>query len=94
MTDLARRLDLSAVDAIPPEAAPLIRGLIEGTIKQMVVIFETSDGNFCDCFPILDDDCNRYAMLGAIEVLKRDYMRSQIEARVNYAPAEDDADNE
>lgn len=93
MTELTRLLDLSAADAIPPEVAPLIKGLLEGTIKQMVVIFEDADGNFHDCFPVLDDNCSRLAMLGAMDVVKRDYMRAHVEARIEYAEIDPDDDD-
>lgn len=72
------------LDVIPAEVKPLVQLLLEGRVKQMVVIAEMDNGNILDCFPILDETANRYAMVGAIENLKRDYMREQIQSRTTY----------
>jgi hypothetical protein len=72
------------LDVIPEEIKPIVKLLLEGRIKQMVVIAELDTEYILDCYPILDDSANRYAMVGAIENLKRDYMRSHIQSRVPY----------
>lgn len=36
------------------------------------------------------EQCNRYAMVGALEALKRDVMRTEIESRVEYAEYDDE----
>lgn len=72
------------LDVIPAEVKPLVQLLLEGRIKQMVVIAELDNGNILDCFPILDDSAHRYAMVGAIENVKRDYMREHIQSRTTY----------
>jgi hypothetical protein len=76
--------DSEILDVIPEEIKPIVKLLLEGRIKQMVVIAELDDGNILDCYPVLDDSAHRYAMVGAIENLKRDYMRSHIQSRVPY----------
>lgn len=77
-------------DVLPESVAPLVQAIIEGRVKQMCIIVELDDGNFMDCYPVIDDECNRYSMLGAIEVLKRDYMRTHIESRIQYVEQDDE----
>lgn len=78
------------VDAIPETLKPILAGLLEGRIKQLVVIAEMDDGCIMDCFPVFDSDANRYVMVGALEVMKRDYMREQVQARIQYAIADEE----
>jgi hypothetical protein len=84
-------LDLSA-GAIPDEVKVIVQLLIEGRIKQLIVIAEIEDGKFLDgVFIQQPNDCNRYAMIGALDVSKRDYMRMEIQSRVPYLePGMDD----
>lgn len=91
---LNKLLGACAEGAVPPEVAPPVQALLEGRVKQCVIIFEDSNGDFLDCYPILDDNASRLAMLGAIETVKRDYMRSEIDSRVRYEYAQDDEDGD
>lgn len=77
-------------DVLPPEVAPLVQALLEGRVKQVAIIAELENGVFMDCYPILDPRSNRLAMIGAIDVLKRDYMREEIQSRVDYEPRNED----
>lgn len=76
---------------LPPEIAPIVQAIIEGRIAQIVLAAETTDGTILSAFPTLDDQrVNRFAMIGALDVLKRDYMREHIQARIEYEPRADD----
>ena len=41
----------------------MVQLLLEGRVKQMVVIAVLDNGNILDCFPILDETAHRYAMV-------------------------------
>lgn len=86
--DLERLIGGCDENAVPQEIAPIVQALIEGRIKQLVLIAEMEDGRFMDAFPILDDSAHRFGMVGAMECVRRDYMRSQIESRVSYVESE------
>jgi ABC-type phosphonate transport system ATPase subunit len=92
------KLSEVSFEAVPNEVKPLVAGLLSGQIKSLAVVFETIDGDVGDAwFLDIDDNSNRYTLLGAIESLKRDYMRCEIESRLEYFPAftvdeEDDDD--
>lgn len=88
--DVAAMIGAGADDVIPPQIAPLLKALLEGRVKQMVVIAEMDDGAIMDAFPIIDDKANRFAMLGAIETVKRDYMRCELQSRVEYVQHTED----
>lgn len=80
-------------DVIPEGMGPFIQALIEGRVKQFVLVVELDDGSIMDCMPRIDEEgCDHYRMLGAIESVKRDYMRLFIDSRWEYAdrPAGDD----
>lgn len=72
--------------AMPEEVSALVTALLEGRVKQMLLIVELEDNKIMDMFKIIAPDSNRYSMLGAIEVVKRDYMREQTQARIEYQP--------
>lgn len=84
MTDITRLLSENA-GALPQEAQEFVRMLIEGQVKQFIVVAELNEGLMFDQIEILDDDADRFRMLGGIESVKRDYMREVIESRVEYA---------
>ncbi len=88
--DINKLIGESQEGVLPEQVAPLVQAIIEGRVKQMCLIVEMADGCFMDCYPILDDGCNRFAMVGAIEVLKRDYMRTHIQSRVNYVEQDEE----
>lgn len=77
-------------DAMPPEVARLVKYLIEGRVKQLIVIAELDDGTVLDGMKIIEGDANRYVMVGALESAKRDYMRANIQARIEYEEADPD----
>lgn len=97
--DLAK-LTAASFDVLPDELKPIVAGLLSGEIRSLAVVFETADGDMGDAW-FLDIDepmsSNRYALLGALEGLKRDYMRCEIESRLEYRPAvnmmDDDEDD-
>lgn len=91
MNDELKRLvgELSP-DVMPEQLKPLISGLLDGTIRQFAVIMEHDDGTFSDCFPTTGENPNRFAMIGALEVLLRDYMRVHIDSRIEYVKRGDD----
>lgn len=84
MTDITRLLSENA-GALPQEAQEFVRMLIEGQVKQFIVVAELNEGLMFDQIEFLDDDADRFRMLGGIESVKRDYMREVIESRVEYA---------
>jgi len=95
--DISKLAGPSAFDVLPDEIKPLVSLLLEGKIRSMAVVFETNDSDVGDAwFLDIDSESNRYTLLGAIEALKRDYMRLEIESRLEYRPAfnldEDDDD--
>lgn len=79
--------------AMPEQVRELVQALIEGRVKQMLIIAEMREGTVFDGFHIIDDDANRYTMLGALETLKRDYMRAQIQPRIEYQEKDQDDDD-
>lgn len=91
------KLTAASFDVLPDEIKPIVAELLSGRIRSMAVVFETVDGNVGDAW-FLDvdgaDNSNRYTLLGAIEGLKRDYMRAEIESRVEYRPVFFDDDGE
>lgn len=85
--DVNRLIGAPADGVLPAEVAPIVHAILEGRIAQLVVIAQTTDGNVLSAFPTIEPDaCNRFAMLGAFDVVKRDYMREHIEARIAYEP--------
>lgn len=84
-------IDATQVNALPEEARLLVQMIIEGRVKQFALIIEDENGCFYDNFPTLDDSASKMGMIGALEVLKRDYMRCFIDSRVEYLqPGEDE----
>lgn len=77
--------------ALPPELEPVIEGLINGEIISIALVTEYQDGHVGDlfCLNMNDGQSNIYAVLGAIETVKRDFMRAHIESRIPYVETED-----
>lgn len=81
--------------AIPEQLMPIIEGIISGEVVSLVCLIETRDGDIGDLFELNmnDGESNLYAVLGALEALKRDFMRIHVESRVPYVePEEHDND--
>lgn len=80
--------------ALPPELAPIIDGLIKGEIRSIALVVENQKGEIGDmfCIDMNDGDSNVFAVLGAIESMKRDFMRAHIESRIPYVETEDLSD--
>lgn len=83
MTEMDKLLQIEA-GALPEEIRLFVQALLEGRVKQYALVFEDADSNWWDVAPILEDGPNRFAMIGALECIKRDYMRQNIESRVKY----------
>lgn len=76
--------------ALPDEVRGLVGFLIEGRVKQLVFVAELDDCQVLDAIFTQDERCNRYVMVGALEALKRDYMRGEIRSRIEYVEADGD----
>ena len=73
-----------AHDVLPEPMGQIIKAMIEGRVRQFVFVAEMEDGSVVNCTPTLGADFDRYRLLGALEVAKRDYMRLFIDSRVEY----------
>lgn len=82
--------DSSQFDAMPTGLRDFLAELLAGEIKQFVLVCERQSGTVASIIDILDDDSNPFTMLGIIESTKRDFMRMEIESRVEYKELEDD----
>lgn len=82
--------------AMPEELLPVIDDLVAGRVRSMVLLVELDDGEIGDLYSLdmNGSQSNRLAVLGAIENLKRDFMRDQLESRVRYVETRDDDDGE
>lgn len=91
MSHAALKFDIAESDAMPEEVKLIVAGLIEGTIKSLVIIAEMQDGDFSDGYYVdmNDGKSHRMAILGAMETLKRDFMREEIESRREYVGLDD-----
>jgi hypothetical protein len=88
--DLSKLIGMVAEGVIPEEIAPLVEALIEGRVKQFAAVAELDDGTVIDAFPVLDETANRMVMVGALEVVKRDYMRIHVRSRVEYVEIDEE----
>jgi DNA-binding FrmR family transcriptional regulator len=77
-------------DTIPPEIRLPLQMMIEGRVKQIALVIEDDEGCIHDMYSRIDGQGSAFAMVGALENLKRDYMRRHIESRIKYAEREDD----
>lgn len=82
--------DKSAV--LPEALLPVIEDLASGEIVSLVVLLETQSGHIGDLFmlDLNDSASNRFAVLGGLVNMQRDFMRLQIESRVPYVEEETD----
>ena len=89
-----KKFDISNMqaDALPDEVKTLVVNLLEGRIKSLIIIAELQDqagfpeGVFVD---MEGGESNRYAVIGALESVKRDFMRMEVESRVDYVEIDD-----
>lgn len=91
--DLTSILTANA-SAIPNEIAHLVELLLEGRITGLAIVYETLDGGIGDGFKFDIDGAstNAFAMLGGMEILKRDIMRTCVGSRVEYVEKPDETD--
>ena len=89
-----KKFDISNMqaDALPDEVKTLVVNLLEGRVKSLIIIAELQDqagfleGVFVD---MEGGGSNRYAVIGALESVKRDFMRMEVESRVDYVEMDD-----
>lgn len=81
--DISQLLQTDA-GALPEEAQFLVRMLLEGRVKQMAFVVESDKGKIFDMFKVIEDSANIHAMVGALELVKRDYMRVHVSSRIEY----------
>ena len=74
---------------LPEQLRDFVAAVLDGRVKQYALLAELDSG-VADQFVVLEEGADMLRMLGALEVLKRDYMRCHIESRINYV--EDDGD--
>lgn len=81
--------------ALPQELVPIIERIISGEVVSVVCIVELQDGSVGDLFELdmNDGHSNRYAVLGALEAAKRDFLRAHIESRIPYIELEEQEDD-
>lgn len=88
------------VDPIPPELAQLNKLCIEGRISSMVVIARTTDNKWIECFGLAlgdgdtEENADPYGMLGAMESVKRDFMRVFMPSRIEYVEIDSEEEGE
>lgn len=88
-------LDLSPT-AIPEEVGLVVKLLIEGNLTDLVIIARTADGKYIDgIFSGIDgNESDTFGVLGALQVVQRDWMRMHVQGRVDYVEAEQEDDGE
>ena len=80
---------------IPPPLHEKVRkfsnDLLEGRVTDAVIIYRNTDGTVRDFFGHNIDGAkgDAFALVGALEITKRDWMRTFIQSRVEYQPLED-----
>ena len=74
--------------AMPEELKHLCKSILEGRVAQFALAVEYADGRIATQWSFLEPGENAYTMLGILEVLKRDYMRAEIEGRIEYVRQE------
>lgn len=73
--------------ALPDEVKTLVGLLLEGRVKSLIIVAELQeDSGFMEgIFVDMEGSySNRYAVIGALESVKRDFMRMEVESRVDY----------
>ena len=87
-------LDLTA-DALPQEVGVIVKLLIEGLLTDLVIVGRTADGKYIDgIFSGIDEhESDTFGMIGALQVVQRDWMRMHIVGRVEYAETDTEDDD-
>lgn len=78
--------------ALPDEVKTLVVLLLEGRVKSLIIVAELQEGvGFMEgIFVDMEGShSNRYAVIGALESVKRDFMRLEVESRVDYLEPDD-----
>lgn len=76
--------------AIPVEIRHFLKAILEGDMLQYVLVYENQNKIIVDDHCIFDDEsANCYAMIGALECMKRDYMRMNTISRIEYKSQDD-----
>jgi hypothetical protein len=78
--------------ALPDEVKTLVVLLLEGRVKSLIIVAELQEGvGFMEgIFVDMEGgESNRYAVIGALESVKRDFMRMEVESRVDYVEPDD-----
>ena len=89
-------LDLTA-SALPDEVQLLVKLLIEGRVNDLIIIARVDENTFVEgIFEDVNDSGsgNVYGVLGAIEAIKRDWMRATVDSRVPYVEPDELIDDE
>jgi len=89
-----KKFDISNMqaDALPDEVKALVVNLLEGRVKSLIIIAELQDqtGFLEGVFVEREGgESNCYAVIGALESVKRDFMRMEVESRVDYGVMDD-----
>jgi hypothetical protein len=103
LDDLVRDASASAMqdeDSAPDDVERML-GMLSavmshirtGDVRALVLLTVDADGGVRDAYTF-GGACNRFAVLGGLEVLKRDMMRTEIESRVEYVQADFDSDED
>lgn len=87
--------DIIGSSAMPPELRELVGDLIEGRVRTLLFVAELTDGQADGIYVNIDGhDTNTLAIIGALEVLKRDFMRAYTASRVEYVSFDDVIDDD
>lgn len=78
-------LDLTA-GALPEEVGLIVKLLIEGSLTDLVIVARTASGDYIDgIFSGIDEhESDTFGIVGALEMVKRDWMRMHVQGRVEY----------
>lgn len=75
----------SAMDVLPQGLRDFIADYLSGNVRQFILVVETNEKMMASMIHFVDDETSDvYAMIGALEVVKRDYMRQEVESLVEY----------
>ena len=76
--------------ALPNEINEFLQALLEGRVRQFVIVAELDDGTMFSDYDVLSPEAGSFAMIGALEVMKHDYMRVEVMGDMIAPPAADD----
>lgn len=80
--------------ALPEELLPVIDDIVAGKVRSLIVLVELDDDEIGDLC-VLDMNgsrSNRFAVLGGLAALQRDFLRQYVESRVPYAEPDEKED--